>query len=238
MSSSSLLGSMSGGTDIVSCFALSNPTLPVYSGEIQCRGLGMAVDTVNEKGESLVNRKGELVCRKPFPSMPIGFWGEDGQKRYHDAYFETMKGVWFHGDYSLLTERGGVIIFGRSDTTLNPGGVRIGSAELYRVLDHITAILDSIVVSAERGQGEQIVLFVKLQPSLCLDDGLIRSIQKRIRNDCSPRHVPKEIFQVNDIPYTLSGKKVEKAVKDILEGRAVLNRSVLRNPESLDEFKR
>lgn len=231
-----VLSSISGGTDIISCFALGNPALPVYRGELQCAGLGMDVNSFDETGKSITNLKGELVCSKAFPSMPVYFWNDSNGEKYLDAYFRQYPGKWCHGDYILINDRGGVKIFGRSDATLNPGGVRIGTAEIYRVVEGIPEIADSVVVGHKKGGDERVLLFVKLLPSIALTDELKQLLRKQIRNQCSPRHVPEGIFEVSDIPYTINGKKVEIAIKRILNGMDVTNKDALANPDSLDEY--
>lgn len=231
------LSSISGGTDIISCFALGNPIGPVYAGELQCRGLGMKVEAYDEKGNSVYNQKGELVCTAPFPSMPIGFWNDPERKKYKSAYFEVYPGVWHHGDYIEITDTGGVIIYGRSDATLNPGGVRIGTAEIYRQVEALPEIIDSIVVGQNWDNDERVILFVKLVKGVKLTDELIRKIKTTIRRNTTPRHVPAKIIQVTDIPYTINGKKVELAVKKMIHNEPVLNKDALANPEALDHYK-
>lgn len=231
------LSSISGGTDIISCFALGNPTLPVYEGELQCRGLGMAVDVFNDEGRPVRNQMGELVCTKPFPSMPIGFWNDPDGARYRAAYFERFPGVWHHGDFARITETGGVVITGRSDATLNPGGVRIGTAEIYRQVEAFPEILDSLVVGQEWEGDQRVILFVKMREGHELTEALVERIRKAIRTNTTPRHVPAKILAVGDIPYTISGKKVELAVRDILHGRPVKNREALANPQALDLYR-
>ena len=231
------LSSISGGTDIISCFALGNPILPVYRGELQCRGLGMAIDSYDEMGKSLQDQKGELVCKKGFPSMPIKFWNDPDGEKYHHAYFKKYNGIWSHGDYITINKNGGVKIFGRSDATLNPGGVRIGTAEIYRVVEGFEEIEDSLVIGQNWKDDERIILFVKLSHRQILSEQLIKNILDKIRKGCSPRHVPGKIIAVKDIPYTISGKKVEIAVKKIIAGKTVTNQDALSNPESLDLFK-
>jgi len=232
-----LLASISGGTDLISCFALGNPTLPVYRGELQCRGLGMAVDSFDSNGQSQLNQKGELVCTHAFPSMPICFWNDLDGEKYHNAYFSVFSNVWCHGDYITINDHGGVKIYGRSDATLNPGGVRIGTAEIYRVVENMDEIDDSLVVGQEWHDDERVILFVKLAANIELTDELISQLKSTIRKTCSPRHVPALILPIDDIPYTINGKKVEIAVKKILKGEDVLNRDALANPESLDLYK-
>ncbi len=231
------LSSMSGGTDIVSCFALGNPILPVYPGELQCLGLGMSVEIFDESGHSLQNRPGELVCTKPFPSMPIGFWQDQLKTRYHQAYFEQFTGVWTHGDFAKITEHQGLIIYGRSDATLNPGGVRIGTAEIYLQLEKIPDILDSVVIGQPYQDDIRIVLFVKLRDGLHLDESLKNTIRQAIRYHTSPRHVPHLILQVADVPRTMNGKLAELAVRQIVEEKPVKNLDSLINPDALTYFK-
>jgi len=232
-----LLASISGGTDIISCFALGNPTLPVYRGELQCRGLGMDVHSYDDAGNRLIGEKGELVCASPFPSMPIYFWNDPDGEKYHDAYFNEFPGVWTHGDYITVNEHGGVKIFGRSDATLNPGGVRIGTAEIYRVVEAMPEVADSLVVGQKWDNDERVILFVKMKGGSKLTEELVDRIRKTIRSECSPRHVPAKMLSVEDIPYTINGKKVEIAVKKIIRGDEVLNRDALANPESLDLYR-
>jgi len=236
-----LLASISGGTDIVSCFVLGNPVLPVYRGEIQCRGLGMAVDVFDEDGLPLRSAKGELVCTRPFPVMPVGFWNDADGAKYHAAYFERFENVWCHGDFSEITAHDGVIIYGRSDATLNPGGVRIGTAEIYRQVEQLPEILEALVIGQDWPPGKnedvRIVLFVRLKEGLTLDAGLIARIKKRIRDNTTPRHVPAKVVQVQDIPRTKSGKIVELAVRNIVHVRPVKNVEALANPEALEYFR-
>jgi acetoacetyl-CoA synthetase len=236
-----LLASISGGTDIVSCFVLGNPLLPVYRGEIQCRGLGMAVDVFNDEGQPVRSEKGELVCTRPFPAMPVGFWNDADGSKYRAAYFERFANVWCHGDFSELTTHDGVIIYGRSDATLNPGGVRIGTAEIYRQVEQLPEILESLVIGQEWPPGRyddvRVVLFVKLQEGHTLDAGLIERIKKQVRDNTTPRHVPARVVQVQDIPRTKSGKIVELAVRNVVHGQPVKNVEALANPEALNYFK-
>jgi len=232
-----LLASISGGTDIISCFALGNPTLPVYRGELQCRGLGMDVHAFDNAGERLIGEKGELICASPFPSMPIYFWNDSDGEKYNDAYFGEFSGVWTHGDYITVNEHGGVMIFGRSDATLNPGGVRIGTAEIYRVVEALPEVADSLVVGQKWENDERVVLFVKMNKENELTEEIVERIRKTIRLECSPRHVPAVVLSVEDIPYTINGKKVEIAAKKIIHGEEVLNRDALANPESLDLYR-
>jgi len=231
------LASISGGTDIVSCFALGNPLLPVYRGELQCRGLGMKVEVWDEDGRSLVGEKGELVCTAPFPSMPVGFWNDPDGSRYRAAYFERFPGVWHHGDYALLTRRGGLVILGRSDAVLNPGGVRIGTAEIYRQVEQLEEVLDSVVVGQDWEGDVRVVLFVRLREGARLDEALEQRIRGQIRRNTTPRHVPARIVQVNDVPRTLSGKVVELAVRNVVHGRPVKNTDALANPQALEQFR-
>ncbi len=231
------LSSISGGTDIISCFMLGCPFLPVYSEEIQCRGLGMKVESFDENGRPATGQKGELVCTELFPSMPVSFLNDDGNELYNKAYFGHFPGVWRHGDYIEITERGGVIVYGRSDATLNPGGVRIGTAEIYRSVESLPEITDSILASKYSGGDAAIALFVVLSEGRLLDEDLIQKIKQRIREDLSPRHVPGFILQVEEVPVTLNGKKVEIAVTKIINGEEVSNREALANPDSLEQFK-
>ena len=231
------LASISGGTDIISCFAGGNPTLPVYRGEIQCLGLGMDVAAYDFEGNALENEKGELVCRKAFPSMPIYFWNDSDGQKYHHAYFDKFPGIWHHGDFIEVNEHGGVTIFGRSDATLNPGGVRIGTAEIYRVVDAFEEVADSLVVGQPMNGDERVILFIMLNEGVLLSESLESSIKKSIRSNCSPRHVPAIVLETKDIPYTINGKKVEIAVKKIIQGENVDNKDALANPESLELFK-
>jgi len=231
------LASISGGTDIVSCFALGNPLLPVYRGELQCRGLGMKVEVWSEDGHPVTGERGELVCTAPFPAMPIGFWNDSDGRRYHAAYFERFPGIWHHGDYALLTERGGLVILGRSDAVLNPGGVRIGTAEIYRQVEQLDEVLESIVVGQEWQNDVRVVLFLRLRDGLVLDDGLRERIKRQVRANTTPRHVPALILQVPEIPRTISGKIVELAVRETIHGRPVKNTDALANPEALAHFR-
>jgi len=232
------LASISGGTDIVSCFVLGNPLGPVWRGEIQCAGLGMAVDVFDEGGHSLPpGVKGELVCTRPFPSMPIGFWNDPKGAKYRAAYFERFPGVWCHGDFAEKTSHGGFVIHGRSDATLNPGGVRIGTAEIYRQVEKLPEVLESIVIGQEWDNDVRVVLFVKLREGLALDDALVKRIKETIRINTTPRHVPAKVLQVADIPRTKSGKIVELAVREVVHGRPVKNIEALANPEALEYFR-
>ncbi|MGI9591884.1 MAG: acetoacetate--CoA ligase [Myxococcota bacterium] len=230
------LASISGGTDIVSCFVLGSPWLPVHRGEIQCRGLGMAVDVYDDQGQPLPAGKGELVCTHPFPSMPIGFWADPDGARYRAAYFERFPGVWCHGDFAEITANDGFVIHGRSDAVLNPGGVRIGTAEIYRQVERIDVVLEGLLIGQDWQGDGRVVLFVRLREGLALGDELESRIRKQIRAGASPRHVPARIVQVADIPRTRSGKIVELAVRDVVHGRPVRNREALANPEALELF--
>ncbi|MEM8959918.1 MAG: acetoacetate--CoA ligase [Acidobacteriota bacterium] len=232
-----LLASISGGTDIVSCFALGNPIGPVHRGELQTRGLGMSVEILDPDTEAIVGEPGELCCTKPFPSMPVAFWNDPEGERYHRAYFDHFEGIWRHGDWATLTERGGLIIHGRSDATLNPGGVRIGTAEIYRQVETFDTILESLVIGQTWQDDVRIVLFVRMQPGHRLDDDLREKIKLRVRHHASPHHVPRVILQVDDLPRTRSGKITELAVKAVVEGRAVDNAHALANPEALEYFR-
>ncbi len=237
ISSDLCLASISGGTDIISCFALGNPIGPLWRGELQAPGLGMNVQVFNEEGKPILSKKGELVCTTPFPSMPIYFWGDAGDKKYHASYFEKYPGVWCHGDYAAKTSHGGFIIYGRSDTILNPGGVRIGTAEIYRQVEQIPEVLESLVISQEWEGDVRIILFVKLKDNLTLTKALTETIKKKIRTNLSPRHIPAKVLQVLDIPRTKSGKIVELAVREVIHGRPVNNLSALANPEALNQYK-
>ncbi|MEE3107803.1 MAG: acetoacetate--CoA ligase, partial [Pseudomonadota bacterium] len=231
------LASIAGGTDIVSCFVLGNPIGPVWRGEIQKRGLGMKVEVWDDEGRPMVGEKGELVCTAPFPSMPIMFWNDDDGAKYHAAYFAKFPNVWCHGDYVELTAHGGMIIYGRSDAVLNPGGVRIGTAEIYRQVERIDEVTEGLVIGQDWRGDVRVVLFVTLRPGLRLNDDLIARIKARIRAEASPRHVPAKILQVAEIPRTKSGKIVELAVRDLVHGRAIKNIEALANPEALDHFR-
>lgn len=231
------LSSISGGTDLNGCFALGNPMGPVYRGELQCRGLGMKVLAFNENGMPVVNQKGELVCTAPFPSMPLYFWDDEDGEKYRKAYFDVYPGVWRHGDFITINDHGGVIIYGRSDATLNPGGVRIGTAEIYRQVEQINEVADSLVIGQEWKNDIRVILFVKLAKGVELTEGLKDKIKKTIRTNTTPRHVPAKIIKIDDIPYTINMKKVELAVKNIIHGEPVLNRDALKNPHALDLYK-
>jgi acetoacetyl-CoA synthetase len=231
------LASISGGTDIVSCFALGNPILPVYRGELQCRGLGMRVEVFDDDGRPLQGQQGELVCTAPFPSMPIGFWNDPDGSRYRAAYFQRFPHVWCHGDFAVLTARGGLVILGRSDAVLNPGGIRIGTAEIYRQVEKLDEILESIAIGQDWDHDVRVVLFVRLRTGVTLDATLEKRIRDVIRSNTTPRHVPARIVAVGDIPRTISGKIVELAVRDVVHGRTVKNTDALANPAALEEFR-
>ncbi|HVC37713.1 MAG TPA: acetoacetate--CoA ligase [Gammaproteobacteria bacterium] len=231
------LSSISGGTDIISCFALGNPLLPVYPGELQCRGLGMAVQIFDDDGKSLRGRAGELVCVKPFPSMPVHFWNDPDGHKYHDAYFDVFPNIWRHGDWAELTERDGLIIYGRSDATLNPGGVRIGTAEIYRQVEKLPEIAESLAVGQDWQGDVRVILFVRLQENVKLDERLATKIKKTIRDNTSPRHVPAKIIAIPEIPRTISGKITELAVRNVIHGRPVRNTEALANPQALEHYK-
>ena len=231
------LASISGGTDIVSCFVLGCPILPVHRGECQCRGLGMAVEVFDSGGQPLMGEKGELVCTQTFPSQPAFFWGDETGEKYHNAYFAKYDNIWHHGDYVKLTDHGGVVIYGRSDATLNPGGVRIGTAEIYRYVEQLDEVLESIVIGQEWYDDVRVVLFVVLQPEKQLDEELQARIRKIVRVNCSPRHVPAKVIQIAEIPRTKSGKIVEIAVREVVHNRPVENITALANPEALELYK-
>lgn len=231
------LASVSGGTDIIGCFALGNPMGSVWRGELQTRGLGLAVQVFNDDGHAVSQEKGELVCTKPFPSMPIGFWNDDSHEKYHNAYFARFPNIWCHGDFVELTEHKGIIIYGRSDAVLNPGGVRIGTAEIYRQVERIDEVLESIAVGQDWDGDVRVILFVKLRNDISLSEDLQKRIRLEIRQNASPRHVPAKIIQVADIPRTRNGKIVELAVRDTIHNRQVKNLEALANPEALDLFK-
>ena len=231
------LASISGGTDIISCFIIGCPILPVYRGEIQCAGLGMTVDVVDQDGESILEEKGELVCRTTFPSQPIYFWSDPDAQKYHNAYFARFDNIWHHGDYVKRTRHDGFIIYGRSDATLNPGGVRIGTAEIYRHVEQLEEVLEAIVVGQEWENDQRVILFVVLQPGHTLDEKLTQKIRKTIQEKCSPRHVPARVIQVDAIPRTKSGKIVELAVREVIHEREVKNITSLANPEALELYR-
>ena len=231
------LASISGGTDIISCFVLGNPIGPIWRGEIQCRGLGMAVEVLDDDGRPVQGAKGELVCLKPFPSMPVGFWNDAHGKKYRAAYFEKYPGIWCHGDFIEETAHGGFVIYGRSDATLNPGGVRIGTAEIYRQVEKLYEVIESLVIGQDWEKDTRVVLFVKLREGLILDDALAKRIKEVIRQNTTPRHVPAKILQVGDIPRTKSNKIVELAVRNVVHGEAVKNVEALANPEALEYLR-
>jgi acetoacetyl-CoA synthetase len=231
------LASISGGTDIISCFALGNPIAPVWRGELQCRGLGMAVDVFDDERRPVRGDKGELVCTKAFPSMPVGFWNDPDGAKYRAAYFERFPGVWCHGDYVELTAHDGLVIYGRSDAVLNPGGVRIGTAEIYRQVERLDEVVESLAIGQDWEHDVRVVLFVRLREGLVLDDELRNRIRKQIRDNTTPRHVPARIVQVGDIPRTKSGKIVELAVRNVVHGRPVKNVEALANPEALELYR-
>ena len=230
------LSSITGGTDLISCFALGNPTLPVWQGEIQCLGLGMAVDVFDEEGHSIREEKGELVCTRSFPSMPISFWNDPQQEKYRGAYFERYSNIWHHGDYVELTKHRGLVMYGRSDAVLNPGGVRIGTAEIYRQVEQLDEVVEGLVVGQEWDSDTRVVLFVRLKDGVSLDEDLTKAIKQQIRGNATPRHVPAKVVQIADIPRTKSGKIVELAVRNLVHGRPVENREALANPEALDLY--
>jgi acetoacetyl-CoA synthetase len=238
------LSSISGGTDIMSCFALGCPTRSVWRGELQCRGLGMKVEAFDEDGKPLPagsKERGELVCTRAFPSMPLGFWNDPGDVKYHAAYFDRYPNVWCHGDYVEITEHDGMIIYGRSDATLNPGGVRIGTAEIYRQVEQLDEVVEALVIGQTWPPGDigdvRVVLFVRLRDGLALDERLIDKIKQHIRVNTTPRHVPAKVVQVSDIPRTKSGKIVELAVRNVVQGQPVKNVEALANPEALEQFR-
>jgi acetoacetyl-CoA synthetase len=231
------LASISGGTDILSCFALGNPCLPVFAGELQCMGLGMDVDVFNDQGQPIRERKGELVCTSPFPSMPTGFWQDDNGDKYRTAYFERFPGIWCQGDYAEITINNGIIIHGRSDAILNPGGVRIGTAEIYRQVEKVDVVVDSICIGPSWEEVGRVVVFVVLRPGAVLDDALVMKIRGVIRAETTARHVPAIILQVDDIPRTISGKITELAVRNIVHHQPVNNTDALANPAALECFR-
>ncbi|MGD9971791.1 MAG: acetoacetate--CoA ligase [Desulfatirhabdiaceae bacterium] len=230
------LASISGGSDLNGCFALGNPMGPVYAGELQCRGLGMKVEAFDENGKPVIGQQGELVCTAPFPSMPIYFWDDPDGKKYHAAYFDVYPNIWRHGDFIEINERGGIVIYGRSDATLNPGGVRIGTAEIYRQVEHIDEVEDSLVIGQDWKNDVRVILFVKMMSGVSLTDEIKNKIRNTIRTNASPRHVPAKIIEVPAIPYTLNMKKVELAVRKVIQGKPVLNRDALSNPGVLDNY--
>jgi acetoacetyl-CoA synthetase len=232
-----LLASISGGTDIVACFALGCPIRPVSRGEIQCRGLGMRVDIFNDEGQSLRGERGELVCTAPFPSMPVGFWNDTDGRKYHAAYFERFPGVWHHGDYAAITEHDGLVIYGRSDAVLNPGGVRIGTAEIYAAVEGLEEVIEALAVGQDWQSDVRVVLFVRLKPDVALDEPLRKKIRDTIRAHTTPRHVPAKVVAVADLPRTLSGKITELAVRNVIHGLPVKNVDALANPQALEHFR-
>jgi acetoacetyl-CoA synthetase len=232
-----LLSSISGGTDIVSCFIVGSPLLPVYRGEMQCRGLGLKVEVYDDAGKPVVGQKGELVCSAPFPSMPISFWNDPDGNLYRDAYFTRFAGVWCHGDYMELTPRGTAVIYGRSDAVLNPGGVRIGTAEIYRQVEQLNEVIESLVIGQDWHNDVRVVLFVRLRDGIALDEALTKKIKNQIRANTTSRHVPAKVIQVADIPRTKSGKIVELAVRNVVHDLPVKNKEALANPEALDLFR-
>jgi acetoacetyl-CoA synthetase len=232
-----LLASISGGTDIVACFALGCPIRPVHRGEIQCRGLGMSVEVFDEAGRPLRRERGELVCTAPFPSMPVGFWNDPDGVKYSAAYFERFPGVWHHGDYAAITSHDGVVIYGRSDAVLNPGGVRIGTAEIYSAVESLPEIVEALAIGQEWKGDVRVVLFVRMKPPFVLDEALRKRIRETIRSNTTPRHVPAKIIAVPDIPRTLSGKLTELAVRNVVHGLPVKNVDALANPQALEHFR-
>ena len=231
------LASIAGGTDLNGCFGLGNPIGPVYEGELQCRGLAMKVKAYNSEGRPVIGEQGELVCEAPFPSMPLYFWKDPDNEKYLNAYFRVFPNVWTHGDFIEITENGGVIFYGRSDATLNPGGVRIGTADIYRQVETLEEIADSIVVGQDWDNDVRIILFVKLAPGVEINEALVKKIKKTIRENTSPRHVPAKIIPVADIPYTINMKKVELAVRNVIHGKPVTNKDALANPQSLELYQ-
>jgi acetoacetyl-CoA synthetase len=231
------LASISGGTDICGCFVGGNPLSPVWRGEIQGAMLGMAVNVFDEAGKPVRGEKGELVCLKPFPSMPVMFWNDPQGEKYHNAYFARFPDIWCHGDFAEVTPHGGMVIHGRSDATLNPGGVRIGTAEIYAQVEQVPEVIEALAIGQDWDNDVRVVLFVKLRPGAVLDAGLAARIKKQIREGASPRHVPAKLVSVADIPRTKSGKITELAVRDVVHGREVKNKEALANPEALDLFK-
>ena len=231
------LASISGGTDIVSCFVLGNPSASVYAGEIQCAGLGMDIDIFDENGKSINNEKGELVCKSPFPSKPIYFWNDKNNKKYLETYFDKYKDIWHHGDYCEKTQNEGYVIYGRSDATLNAGGVRFGTAELYRVVENLNDIMECVAVEHNIHTDTEVILFIKMKNKMQFDETLNQTIRFEIKSNLSPKHVPSKIFQVNDIPKTKSGKIVELTVKSIINGNDVKNKNALANPDCLKEYQ-
>jgi acetoacetyl-CoA synthetase len=232
-----LLASISGGTDIVSCFALGCPIRPVHRGEIQCRGLGMKVDIFDDEGRSVRGDRGELVCGAPFPSMPVGFWNDPDGKKYRAAYFERFPGVWHHGDYAAITGHDGLVIYGRSDAVLNPGGVRIGTAEIYSAVEGLSEVVEALAVGQDWQNDVRVVLFIRLKAGVALDEPLRKRIRETIRANTTPRHVPAKVIAVPDMPRTLSGKLTELAVRNVIHGLPVKNVDALANPQALEHFR-
>jgi acetoacetyl-CoA synthetase len=237
ISSDVQLASITGGTDIISCFATGNPLLPVRRGELQCLALGMAVEIFNNSGEPVTGEKGELVCTKAFPSMPVCFWNDPDNAKYHATYFERFPGVWAHGDYAEITKNGGLIVHGRSDAVLNPGGVRIGTAEIYRQVERLDEVIESIAIGQQWRDDVRVVLFVVLREGVTLDDDLRARIRSVIRENTTPRHVPAKIIAVPEIPRTISGKLVELAVRSAVHGEPIRNTDALANPNALRHFR-
>ncbi|HBN23207.1 MAG TPA: acetoacetate--CoA ligase, partial [Holosporales bacterium] len=231
------LASISGGTDIISCFGLGNPMAPVFAGELQTRGLGMAVEVFDKEGVSVVGQRGELVCTKPFPAKPIGFWNDPEGLKYHKTYFSAYENIWHHGDFVEITPQQGLFFYGRSDAVLNPGGVRIGTAEIYRQVEQVPDVLESVAVGQEWKGDVRVVLFVKLRPEATLTEDLMKRIRQKILINTTTRHVPEKIIAVEDIPRTMSGKIVELAIRDTIHNRPVKNKNTLANPESLSFFE-
>jgi acetoacetyl-CoA synthetase len=232
-----LLASISGGTDIVSCFALGCPIRPVHRGEIQCRGLGMRVDIFDDEARPVRGERGELVCTAPFPSMPVGFWNDPDGRKYRAAYFERFPGIWHHGDYAAITEHDGLVIYGRSDAVLNPGGVRIGTAEIYAAVEGLEEVVEALAVGQDWQNDVRVVLFVRLRAGVALDEPLRKRIRDTIRAHTSPRHVPSKVVAVVDLPRTLSGKITELAVRNVIHGLPVKNVAALANPQALEHFR-
>lgn len=231
------LNNMSGGTEVIACFGIGNPISPIYAGELQGLGLAMDVNVFDDRGKPVIGQEGELVCTAPFPSMPLGFWNDEDDQKYRSTYFEMYPNVWRHGDYAKITDNGGLIISGRSDATLKPGGVRIGTAEIYRQVETLEEIQDSLVVGQEWENDVRIILFVKLANGAEFNDALVQKVRTVIRNNASPRHVPAKVIPVAEIPYTINGKKVELAVRNVIHGKPVLNKEALANPEALELYK-
>ena len=231
------LSSISGGTDIISCFLQGSPLLPVWRGESQCRGLGLRVEIFNSEGRPVREEKGELVCSAPFPAMPIGFWNDPEDRKYHAAYFQKFPGVWHHGDFAELTSHEGYILYGRSDAVLNPGGTRIGTAEIYHQVEQLDEVVESIAIGQHYRDDTRIVLFVKLREGLVLDAPLVARIRSQILSNTTSHHVPAKVLQVTDIPRTRNGKITELAVRDAVEGCIIKNLEALANPEALEQFR-